>query len=216
MIYKHNHECGHNHNIKDYSEIIRYKKALFWTGLVFVVQFFVAYISGSLTLLSDTFHVGSDFVATIGSLVVACIAISATKKREQKIRIIFAYTGILLLVFSGFYVLYEVWQRFLNPINIMVWPVIITAIAGALGNYRVFRLLHAVPTAECNSTHNVLSAHVFSDFLLSLVVIVSALLIFIFDWRQADLIVSFFVALYMLYLSGSLFLQVKRGQQHFH
>jgi Co/Zn/Cd efflux system component len=86
---------------------------------------------------------------------------------------------------------------------------IAVAVLGGLGNFWVHLMLHKVPEKEQTHTHKVLSAHVLSDAILSLAVVVSASVALLLGWIRADPIFSVGVAGYMLFLSGSLFKEIR-------
>lgn len=209
MCDEHQH---HSSRKNDVAEARRYGKAFAITLMVLVGQIAVVLYSKSLTLLADSVHVGSDLTVILGSLLVVLFVQKLSLSSEERVRRWFGYIGITLLVFGAFYVLTEAYERLSNPtFDPNIWVVII-AIIGGLGNLWVHMMLHKVPKEEHNHTHNVLSAHVLSDLMLSIVVVIAWTLTLVFDWVMADPILSVAVAGYMFFLSGRLFEKIQSGQ----
>lgn len=186
-------------------EIGRYKRAVGITFTIFLVQLISVWLTNNLALRADTFHVSSDLFVNIGSLIIACLCLRANKTKENLVRGVFSFFGILLLFGGGFHILFEAYDRLRNPDATIAWPVIFVAAIGAVGNYLAHRILSAAP-ADChNSTHRVLSAHVLSDLFCSLAVIISAAAVFFLGLAEADPYISILIAGYIFFLSGRLF-----------
>lgn len=187
----------------------RYQKALLIQTAVVSLQALVVFYVFSLSLFGDTVHGSADWFVIAGSLVVMMI-VCASPQYEAAIRLSFAYIGIMLLVVGAFYILYEAYERLHNAVvfipNISV---LVVALLGGCGNFWVYLLVHCVPKEEHTHTHSVFSAHVFSDLLISVVVIISWFATFAFGWTNADSIFSVGVAGYMLFISGALFNKIQ-------
>ncbi|MFH0891353.1 MAG: cation transporter [Candidatus Falkowbacteria bacterium] len=186
-------------------EIERYKRAVGITMGILILQLIAVWFTNNLALRADTFHASSDLFVNVASLVIACVCLRITKRKEGFIRGLFACLGTLLLFIGGLHVLSEAQERLVNPAVFIVWPVILVATAGAAGNYLVHKILSAAPEKHRSSTHEVLSAHVLSDFFCSLAVIISATVIFFSGWTKADPYISILLAGYIFFLSGRLF-----------
>ncbi|OGF27676.1 hypothetical protein A2303_00405 [Candidatus Falkowbacteria bacterium RIFOXYB2_FULL_47_14] len=186
-------------------EIERYKRAVGITLGILLFQLIAVWFSNNLALRADTFHASSDLIVNIASLIIACICLKITKRKEGFIRGLFACLGTLLLFIGGLHVLSEAQERLINPAIFIVWPVMLVAMAGAAGNYLVHKILGAAPEKHRSSTHEVLSAHVLSDLFCSLAVIASAVIIFFSGWTKADPYISILLAGYIFFLSGRLF-----------
>ena len=198
------------------SEVRRYGAVVISNLITILIQITLVLMSGSLALLSDTVHLGSDNVVTIGSLVVALISARATKAADSLIRKWFAFAGILLLWAGAYHVLGEATERIANPIDIKNWWVLVGGILGGMGNLISLFILRTAPHGDHNHTHSILNWHVFFDFLFSVVVIISALLAITYDIMGVDAWISYRMALFMIGLGGFLFAKVASGHEHHH
>ena len=193
-------------------EARRYWIALFVTLLVLFAEILGGIISGSLALLSDAIHVAVDSTYIIVSIIVVYLSKNAIHN-ETKYRKAGAYFGLILLVIGGIFILKESYFRFFTPRNITGGVMFFVAFAGLMGNLFVLWLLRIVPKEEHNITHKLFNAHVLSDFLMSIAVVVSAIIIWTTEWRIADPITSTCVAVYMLFhLTPSLYKELKTGE----
>jgi len=198
------------------SEVRRYGAVVASNLITMLVQVILVLASGSLALLSDTVHLGSDSVVTIGSLVVALVSIRATKATDRMIRKWFAFAGILLLWIGAYHILGEAEDRMTNPVDIKNWWVLIGGVLGGTGNLISLFILRTAPHGDHNHTHSILNWHVFFDFLFSVVVVISALLAITYNIMGIDAWVSYRMALFMIGLGGFLFARVAGGHEHHH
>lgn len=193
-------------------EARRYWIALFVTIIVLFAEILGGIVSGSLALLSDAVHVAVDSKYIIVSLIVVYLSKRATRN-ETKYRKIGAYIGLALLIAGGLWILKESYGRFFTPRDITGNIMFTIAFAGLLGNLFVLWLLRSVPKEDHNITHKFFDAHVWSDFLMSAAVVVSATVIWTTQWKIVDPITSTSVAVYMLFhLTPSLYKELKTGE----
>ncbi len=198
------------------SEVRRYGAVVVSNLITILIQIVLVLASGSLALFSDTVHLGSDNVVTLGSLVVALVSVRATKAADRLIRKWFAFAGILLLWVGAYHVLGEAEDRLVNPVDIKNWWVLIGGILGGTGNLISLVILRTAPHGDHNHTHSILNWHVFFDFLFSVVVIISALLAILYGIAGVDAWISYRMALFMIGLGGFLFARVVGGHEHHH
>ncbi|MEK7556226.1 MAG: cation transporter [Patescibacteria group bacterium] len=198
------------------SEVRRYGAVVASNFITILIQIVLVFASGSLALLSDTVHLGSDNVVTAGSLVVALISVRATKAADSLIRKWFAFSGIILLWIGAYHVLGEAGERMAHPVDIKNWWVLIGGILGGTGNLISLVILRTAPHGDHNHTHSILNWHVLFDFLFSVVVVISALLAITYDMVGVDTWISYRMALFMIGLGGFLFAQVLGGHEHHH
>ncbi len=193
-------------------EARRYWIALWVTLGVLVGEILGGIISESLALFSDAVHVAVDSKYIIVSLVVIYLSKQA-KHKEDLYRKIGAYIGLMLLVFGGLWILSESYERFSNPREITSEIMFWVALAGLFGNLFVLWLLKSVPKKDRNITHKFFNAHVFSDFLMSVAVVFSAIIIWTTELQIMDPITSTAVAVYMLFhLTPHLYKEIKTGE----
>lgn len=194
------------------NEVRRYSAAVGTNITIILIQLFFLFLSGSLALRSDTFHLGSDTIIAVGSLTIAVTSIRVNKKAEQRMRKWFAYAGIVLLMLGALHVQSEVKERMFYPVSVHSMWVLYGGIVGGLGNAFVLFILRQATDTEHNHTHNILSWHVFFDFLFSIAVIGSAAGAMWFNVGGIDNWVSDKLSFFMFLLGGFLFAQVKFGK----
>ncbi|OIO32310.1 MAG: hypothetical protein COZ49_01010 [Candidatus Yonathbacteria bacterium CG_4_10_14_3_um_filter_47_65] len=166
------------------------------------------FVSGSLALLSDAVHVCSDNV----HVAVAIIVVYASRRsagKEESIRKAGAYVGLLLLLIGGVWIINEAYERFTAPREVAGGIMLVVAIIGAIGNGYVLWVLESVSKGDQTITHKFFSAHVLSDLVVSIAVIVSAGIIAISGWKIVDPIASLCAGIYLLaYLCPSLYKEI--------
>lgn len=212
----------HNHDEPSHGSRPYKRRALIYaigsliTLGVVVLQYHFAILAHSLSLLSDTIHAGGDLTVISGTFIVEIVCLSLSTRYENILRSFFAYLGIALLLIGGIYVLHEAHLRIITPQKVASVLVITIASIGLFGNFLVHILLHTLPSSDSTHNHSILSAHVLADILLSLAVIGGNVCIFYFQTVNIDPHLSSGVAVYMIFLSGTLFKQLQLGATSCH
>lgn len=182
----------------------RHRKALliaFWlTATYMVVELVTGILTGSLALLSDAAHMGTD-VLGLGMALAAITLASrpATSQRtygHYRLEVLAALAnGILLFGVAG-YILYEAFQRLVSPPAVPGFPLLVVASVGLAVNLISFRLL----TAGSKESLNLKGAYleVFSDMLGSIGVIIAAIIIYTTGWLYADPLIGAGIGLFIL------------------
>ena len=163
-------------------------------------------LTGSLALLADAAHMLTD----AGGLVFALLAIKlgerpATPRRTYgllRAEILSALGNAVVLLLLTFYILYEAYERFLNPPEVSGWPMLAVAAVGLAVNLASMRLLQG----GSNESLNLKGAYfeVLSDMLGSLGVIVAAIVVALTGWRLADPLVGAGIGLFIVPRTWSL------------
>jgi len=148
--------------------------------------------TGSLALIADAAHMLTD----AGGLALALIAIRFAERRRTpqntfgyvRMEVLSALTNAVVLLLLTVYILYEAYQRFLNPPEIIGGPMLAVAVVGLIVNLISMKLLSA-GSAE---SLNVKGAYfeVLSDMLGSLGVIVAAAVVVLTGWQLVDPIIG--------------------------
>ncbi|WP_119268667.1 cation diffusion facilitator family transporter [Taklimakanibacter deserti] len=182
----------------------RHKGKLAW-ALVLTVAFVAVEViggllTGSLALLADAAHMLTD----AGGLALALVAIRfserpATPQKTYgyvRMEVLSALVNAVVLLLLTIYILYEAYQRFLHPPEILSGPMLVVAAAGLLVNIISMKLL----SAGSSESLNVKGAYfeVFSDMLGSLGVIVAALVIMFTGWTPADPLIGAGIGLFII------------------
>lgn len=199
--------AGHNHGVErpaSGSAGARHRQSLIWalalTTTFLVVEIVGAWISGSLALLADAAHMLTD----AGGLALALFAIwfaarppSASKTYGYlRAEVLAALVNAVVLLLLAIYILYEAWQRFFAPPEVLSTPMLIVAVVGLVVNLISMRLL----AAGSEESLNLKGAYfeVLADMLGSLGVIASALIIMFTGWTLADPIIGAAIGLFIV------------------
>jgi len=174
--------------------------ALVLTGTFMVVEVVGGILSGSLALLADAGHMLTDTMA----LALAAVAFQVSKRPAdatltygyQRFQILAAFVNGLSLLFIVGWILYEAFNRFIAPQDVMGETMLIVAVAGLVVNIISFTVLHGGDKDNLNISGAAL--HVAGDLLGSVAAIVAAVVIIYTGWMQIDPILSIAVAILIL------------------
>jgi len=174
--------------------------ALVLTGVFMVVEVVGGIISGSLALLADAGHMLTDTMA----LALAAMAFHVSKRPPngkltygyQRFQILAAFVnGLSLLAIVG-WILFEAFNRFMNPREVLAETMLLVAAAGLVVNIVAFAVLHSGDQENLNIRGAAL--HVAGDLLGSVAAIVAAVVIIYTGWFMIDPILSIAVAALIL------------------
>lgn len=169
-------------------------------------------LSGSLALISDAAHMGTD---TLG-LGLALAAIQLAKRPAAggrtygtyRLEVLAAVINGLLLFGVAFYVLFEAYRRFQDPPEVLGVPMLVVAVVGLIVNIISFRLLRAGSKQSLNLKGAYLE--VMADMLGSVGVIAGAIVIAMTGFRQVDTFVAVAIGLFILPRTWQLMRQALR------
>lgn len=195
---------GHAHGPRIGSAGARHQKPLtiaFVLTLTYaLVEVVGGVVTGSLALISDAAHMGTDVLG----LGLALAAIQLSKRPAAgsrtfglyRLEVLAAVINGLLLFGVAFYVLFEAVQRFRNPPDILGVPMLAVAVVGLIVNIISFRLL----TAGSKESLNLKGAYleVVADMLGSIGVIIGAIVITLTGFRYIDSIIAVLIGLFIL------------------
>ncbi|MBS7456191.1 cation diffusion facilitator family transporter [Coralloluteibacterium stylophorae] len=190
----------HDHGLGD----IRHERPLWWAfGLT--VGFLAAevvggLVTGSLALLSDAAHMGTDAFA----LLIALTAVRMTRRPADarrtygyvRMEALGALANGVLLFAASLWILYEAWRRFLDPGEIGSVGMMVVAGLGLVVNLIGMRLLKAGSGENLNMRGAYLE--VWADALGSVGVLVAAAVIMATGWVVLDPIVAAAIGLWVL------------------
>ena len=153
------------------------KLAALLTVIFFLIEAAGGFISGSLSLLGDAWHMLRDVLALLISLSAVNVAERLpTKERTfgfHRIEILAALLNGILLVGIGIMMIVESVQRLRSPKPVEDAVMLAVAVAGLASNIYVAYRLHGSRDLNIRSAF----IHVFTDAVSSLAVIIAALLI---------------------------------------
>lgn len=188
----------------------RLRWALALTGIYMIAEVVGALVTGSLALLADAAHMLTD----VGGLALALLAIrfAAREATPQltygylRTEVLSALTNAVVLLLLTVYILYEAYQRFLAPPEVLSGPMLIVAAIGLIVNLVSMRLLAGGSSESLNVKGAYLE--VLGDMLGSVGVIVAALIIMWTGWRLADPIMGAGIGLFIVPRTWTLLKQV--------
>ncbi|MCB4824555.1 cation diffusion facilitator family transporter [Roseicella aerolata] len=186
------------------SAAARHKRRLAWAlGLTLTymaAEVVGGLLTGSLALLADAAHMLTD----AGGLALALLAIRfgerpATPQRTYgylRAEILSALANAVVLLLLTVYILYEAYRRFVEPPEVLGWPMLLVAVVGLAVNLASMRLL----AGGSSESLNIQGAYfeVLSDMLGSLGVIIAALVIMATGWTLADPIIGAGIGLFIV------------------
>ena len=159
------------------------------TVVVMIFEIFFGFITQSMSLTADGFHMGTHAIAFIITLI-ACVLALKYQNKEDKINAAGGCISAVLLGISALGIIYESAERFINPVSISFEDAIIVAVVGLLVNVLCAVILgnehhshhchHIDDYHEHNHTHDNLNykatyMHIIADAFTSILAI-SALL----------------------------------------
>ena len=197
---------GHSHGggIPSGSAAARNKGRLAW-ALALTLTYMAAEVvggllTGSLALLADAAHMVTD----AGGLALSLLAIHYAAKAPtpgksfgyMRFEILAALANAVVLLGVTAYILYEAYRRFVEPTEILGWPMMLVAFVGLGVNLASMKLL----AGGSSESLNVKGAYfeVFSDMLGSVGVIVAALVVMGTGWRWVDPLVGACIGLFIV------------------
>lgn len=170
--------------------------ALAVTVVLLVAEVVGGIMSGSLALLADAGHMGSD-VAALGLSLFAIWFVSRPATAEKtfgfyRVEILAALAnGATLMLVAGL-ILAEAYQRLLHPSPVRGGLMLAVAAAGLLANIATALILSRTRRADLNLRSAFL--HVVGDLLGSAATITASVIILLTGWTPADPIISALIA----------------------
>lgn len=192
---KHSHSHSHDHDGK-------LGFAVFINILLTIAQIIGGVLSGSLSLIADALHNLSDAGAIFIALIARKIAAKPADKNMtfgyQRAEIIGAFINSITLILIGIYLIFEAISTYFNPTEIDGWFVVWVA-----GIALVIDIATAILTymAGAKDSMNIRAAfiHNVSDAFASVAVIISGILIILYQWYIVDLIATIGISIYVIY-----------------
>ena len=171
------------------------------TATVLIVEVIGALVSDSLALLADAGHMLTDAAGLAIALIAATLAMRpATPKRTwgyRRAEVLGATLQAAALLAVGAYVLIEGVRRLFEPEEIATTAVLVFGVVGLTANaIGIFILTRGGRSSNVNMRAAFLE--VLNDTLGSVAVLVSAVVITLTGWQQADAVASLFIAVLII------------------
>lgn len=197
MTKHHTHDGRHHeHNLEG--------KKLFWTLLlnlvITIAEFIGGVFSNSLALISDAFHNLGDTFA----ILITWITVKISKRPSdhthtfgyRRIQILAALFNSVTLIAICIYLLFEAYQRFMNPEPIKSLVMLVVASIGLLANLISVLLLRGHQKDNINIKSAYL--HLIGDTLSSVAVIIGGALIYFYSIYWIDPLITVLISLYII------------------
>ncbi|UGV26970.1 cation transporter [Rhodopseudomonas boonkerdii] len=191
---------GGSHGTAAAKHSTRLAIALAMTATYMVAEIVGGLITGSLALLADAAHMATDVVGLgLALLAIRFAARPATPQRTYgflRMEVLSALTNAVILLLLTIYIIYEAYQRFLAPPEILSGPMLIVALIGLAVNLVSMWLL----MDGSKESLNVKGAYfeVLGDMLGSVGVIAASLIIMFTGWQLADPLIGAGIGLFIV------------------
>ena len=183
----------------------RLKWAILLTSLALVIEIIGGTLANSLALLSDAAHMFTDVMAL--SLSFFALKIAGKPSTDTKtfgyhrVEIFAAFLNGILLLLMACGILYEAWQRALDPHAVDSQVLIIAASIGLAVNLCVLYFLRE--PASHNHDLNIKSAfyHVVGDSVASIGVIAGGTVMLYTQWYIVDTFIAVAIAIFLIWVA---------------
>ncbi len=173
------------------------------TGVYFVIELILGFYSQSVSVISDAFHTFS----AVGGILIAFIASkiarkSATKQATfgyKRAEILGALLNGIFLLFMAFYVLYMGYQRLGQNFELPTGIMLIAAFGGLITEVISFKLIYNKQKGNLNMQGAFW--HIMQTFVGSILIIISAIVIYFTGWTKIDPILGMLFGLVLLWAS---------------
>ncbi len=159
------------------------------------------WLTNSLALLADAGHMLTDVAALALTLAAIWFASRPATPRKTygyyRLEILAAFVNGIALVLLSLWVIYEAYERWTDPPEILGLGLTVVAVGGLLVNLTAAYLLHGSHEHDLNMRGAWL--HVMGDALGSVAAIGAGVLILAFNWLWADAVVSVLISLIIIY-----------------
>ncbi len=201
----HHGECsdehsGHHHvNIEETSGP-RLLITLVLNLIIPIIQIVCGIYAHSMALISDATHNFSDFTAVLISYIAYRIGKKGATAQNtfgyRRAEIMAALLNVVILAGASLFILYGAFKRFSSPETVSGEIVIWAATVGILGNGFSVWLLHRDSKHKLNVRGVFL--HMMGDFLTSVVVLISGVVMIFYPWYWLDPLLSILIVIFIL------------------
>lgn len=195
--HQHSHGCSHNHRENDKKVL---KIALSITFITMFLEFIYGFLSNSLALISDAIHMFTHTFALVVSLSAIILANKEAHITKTfgyyRAEVLAAFINGITIVLSTIWIVYEAYERFLNPQTIDIKTAMIVAIIGLVINIITGIILMQGDKENVNLKSAFI--HMLSDALSSVAIIIGYIVIYYTSWYMIDIILAVIVAIVIL------------------
>lgn len=196
------HHHDHSHHDHSHGKNAPFKTLMLAIVITFgyaIVELLGGWLSGSLALLGDAGHMGSDALALIIAAFAAWMASKPPSAKHSyglgRAEVVAAWISSLFLFVISIAVIVEAVRRLHTPEHVHGGPVMLIAFIGLLVNLLVAWVLSR---GEQNINIRAALLHVLSDVLGSLAALISGAVIYFTGWLPIDPIISIIIGVLIL------------------
>ncbi len=196
---------NHNHQVQSKNLFI----SIILNIVITVAQVIGGILSGSLALISDALHNFSDVLTLIFSYIARKLALKEASLDQtfgyKRAELIAAFVNSITLIVVAVYLIFEAFQRFQNPqvikSDLVVWMSLLGIIINGLSALMLKK--------DAHNNINMKSAylHLVTDMLASIGVLIGGVLIYFYHIYWIDSVLTFAIALYLIYVGYDLLRQ---------
>jgi cobalt-zinc-cadmium efflux system protein len=204
--HEHDHVGGHGHAHAVSGGRKGLLIALSITLFMMIAEIVGGIMSNSLALLSDAGHMFTDTMAlALSYLAMRFADMPATDKKTYgfyRLEILAALLNGITLVLISLYIIYEAYQRILNPPHVQGTLMLVVAVIGLIAN--ILGALFLIKHHETNLNIRGAFLHIIGDAVSSVGVIIGGIVILYTGWYLIDPILSILIALGIIFGSYGL------------
>ena len=185
------------------------RRVLLLTGVFMVVEVIAGFFTGSLALLADAGHMLTDVAALSLSAFAMWMAGKPSTPENtygyHRAEILAAVVNAVVLLLLATWILYEAYDRFGAPIQVLGIPMLLVGLIGLVVNLASLKLLDG----HADESVNVRSAYleVMSDAISSLGVILGGAIIWTTGWVLIDPLLSVGISAFVIWRTWALLSQ---------
>jgi cobalt-zinc-cadmium efflux system protein len=180
--------------------------------VITVAQIIGGIFSGSLALISDALHNFSDVLTLIFSYIATVLSKRKASLNQtfgyKRAEIIAAFVNAISLMIVAIYLIFEAVHRFSNPqiikSNLVIWLSLLGIVVNGLS------ALLLKKDADHNLNMKSAYVHLFTDMMASVAVLVGGILMKYFQIYWIDSVLTFAIAIYLIYIGYDLLLDSTR------
>jgi cobalt-zinc-cadmium efflux system protein len=191
---------GHSHAAGRAEDRRRLKLVLAITGAVLLVELLGAWLAGSLALLADAAHMGTDVAAIVLALGASYVATRPAGPRStfgwHRAEILAALLNAAVLLVVCGYLLWAGARRLVDPQPVEPLPMVVFGGIAALASGFSLLVLQRSTTGSLNLRGA--ATEVFADLLGSVLAVLAGVVIWLSGFDRADPLASLLIALMIL------------------
>lgn len=198
-----NHE-QHQHSMLDFSEMRQkrtssFKVIMALTAFFAIIEFAGGYLTHSLALVSDAFHMITDSSAIFLALFMSHISTRPADDNHSyghgRADILGAFINSIFMFGIIGFLIYESIDKFIHPSDVNSVPMIVIAIIGLAINVIAAKMLHS---HQSNLNSRAAFLHVIGDLLSSVATIFAGVVIYYTKWNFLDPLLSLLIAIILI------------------